>query len=306
MVFDMFRRFIKIANLLLITAAVFFCVKLFYQFVALRLDSSISNMASVRPEPVAREGKSRPTIDNYRAIVERDLFDTDDNAEEKTLLPEIDLEAIEKTKLNLKLRGTVTADAGKSITARAVIEGPKSGRQGLYQIGDTIQHATISEIFRKSVVLDVNGKKEKLSIEEKDGFQRVDATMPAFSRHEQKEVLPQPKTGRQISLKRSRIDEALNNINQLMSEVKIRPYFQTGAPAGFLVSSISPDSIVRDMGLKTGDIVTGINGQDIQTVNDAMVFYEKLQAGEAISLELQRRGRREIINYVLEGEEIKP
>jgi general secretion pathway protein C len=304
MAFDMLQRFIQIANLLLITAAVFLSVKLFYQFVAFRLVYPVSAITSAGPQPVARGDKSRPSFENYRVIVDRDLFDTSDKAEERPPKSEMDLETLEKTKLNLKLWGTVAADVDKSITARAVIEDVTVRRQGLYQIGDTIQHATISEIFRNSVVLDVNGKKEKLSIEEKDGFPSIDATKAAMSRPEQEE-LPQIKTERQISLKRSRVNEALNNINQLMSEVKIRPYFQDGEPAGFIVSSISPDSVVRDMGLKTGDIVTGINGQDIQTADDAMAFYQKLQAGEAISLELQRRGRRESINYVLEGEEVK-
>jgi general secretion pathway protein C len=108
----------------------------------------------------------------------------------------------------------------------------------------------------------------------------------------------------QISLKRTRVDKALNNLNQLMSEVKIRPYFKDGEAAGFIISSIAPDSVVRDMGLKTGDIVTGINGGDIKSVDDAMAFYERLQAGEELSLQLQRRGRPETLNYILEGEEM--
>ena len=299
----MARRIIQIANLLLITAAVFLSVKLFYQFLTIRLDYSIPAITSANPATVARVGKPRPPFDRYRAIVDRDLFDTIEDTTEKAPAPKIDLENLEQTKLNLKLWGTVTANDDKDGIARAVIEEPKFHRQGLYKVGDTIQQATISEIFRNSVVLDVNGKKEKLTIEEKSDFQKAGADIASMYRPEPEEM-PQIEPETQISLKRTRVDEALNNLNQLMSEVKIRPYFKDGEAAGFIVSSIAPDSVVRDMGLKTGDIVTGINGEDIKTADDAMAFYEKLQAGEALSLQLQRRGRPETINYILEEEEM--
>lgn len=297
------RRIIQIANLLLITAAVFLSIKLFYQFVTIRIDSSKPATISANTPTVAREEKPRSPFDRYRAIVDRDLFDTVEDTTEKAPAPKIDLEKLEQTKLNLKLWGTVTAIDDKDGIARAVIEEPKFHRQGLYKVGDTIQQATISEIFRNSVILDVNGKKERLTIEEKSDFQKTGADMASMYRQKPEEI-PQIGPETKISLKRTRVDKALNNLNQLMSEVKIRPYFKDGEAAGFIISSIAPDSVVRDMGLKTGDIVTGINGGDIKSVDDAMAFYERLQAGEELSLQLQRRGRPKTLNYILEGEEM--
>ena len=297
----MIQKIIQIINLLLITAAVFFSVKLFYQVLEMKLDYPVPAITSAHPATTARVNKTRPGFENYQAIIDRDLFDTIEETEAKAPEPAVDLEKLEQTRLDLKLWGTVAAKNAKDGIARAVIEDQKAKQQGLYQVGDTIQAATISEIFRNSVVLDINGKKEKLTTSEKINA-RQNAGLPSGYRPEP----PAAQTGpeKQISLNRDRVDKALENLNQLMSEVKIRPYFQDGEPSGFIVANMARDSIVRDLGLKTGDIVTGINGQDIKTADDAMAFYERLRAGEKLSIQLKRRGRPETIEYVMEEEGI--
>ncbi|MDZ7832489.1 MAG: type II secretion system protein GspC [Desulfobacterales bacterium] len=296
----MIRKSFQIANLALAAAAIFFGVKLFYQFVRMEITQSTpAGVTAAEPKTSAPAQENHPRFDTYQAIVDRDLFDTTKKTAAKSAEPSFDLEKLEQTRLNLKLWGTVATDNRKAGIARAVIEEPELHRQGLYRVGDAIQEATILEIFRSGVVLDVNGKTEKLTLaEEKDG----NGAIARSSRPAPSETAARLRGGpsRKISLKRSEVDSALKNLNQLMSEVKIRPYFQDGQASGFILSNIARDSVVRDMGLKTGDIVTGINGREIKTADDAMAFYEKLRSGETLSIELKRRGRPEIIEYTVE------
>ncbi|MFP4226319.1 MAG: type II secretion system protein GspC [Desulfobacterales bacterium] len=297
----MIRKSFQIANLALAAAAIFFSVKLFYQFVKMEITQS-TPAGVTAAEPAANTGaqKNRPRFDAYQAIVDRDLFDTvKKTAAKSEKEPVVDLENIEKTRLNLKLWGTVATDNRKAGIARAVIEEPELHRQGLYRVGDTIQKATILEIFRNGLVLDVNGKTEKLTLVEDDDGK---ASESPSSRSGSPETAARLRGGpsKKISLKRSEVDNALENLNQLMNEVKIRPYFQDGQASGFILSNIARESVVRDVGLKTGDIVTGINGREIKTADDAMAFYEKLRSGETLSIELKRRGRPEIIEYEVE------
>ncbi len=306
----MAKRLIQIANLLLITAAVFFSVKLFYQFIQIKLDHAAPTFKSAKPTAIAQVNNTCPPFDDYQAILDRDLFDTKQNPSNKKPEPEIDLETLEQTRLDLKLWGTVDADENKAGIERAVIEDCKANRQGLYRVGDTIRQATISRIFRNGVVLDINGRKEKLTIEEEAGAGITGISNPRLRKKRQASIPPPASTastastapGQKISLKRTQVDNALENMNKLMKEVKIEPHFVDGNPEGFMVESIAPDSIVRTMGLKTGDIVTGINGQKIKTADDAMEFYERLKAGEKLSIQLKRRGRPETIEYMVEDE----
>ena len=298
----MTRKIIQIANLLLATAAIFFSVKLFYQFVKMELaQSTPAGISAAEPTARGRAQENRPPFDTYQAIVDRDLFDTVEDTGQKTAQPKINLEELEQTKLNLKLWGTVAAQDNEAGTAWAVIEEPKKRRQGLYRMGDKIQQATIADIYRKGVVLDINGKKEKLTIAQKTDLQDRITPGPVYDPGFSSGTgPPAPGPAKRVTLDQTRVDNALENLNQLMSEVKIRPYFKDGEASGFIVSNIARDSVIREMGLKTGDIVTGINGREIKTADDAMAFYEKLRSGETLSIQLNRRGRPETIEYVVE------
>lgn len=101
----------------------------------------------------------------YQVIVERNIFgavldqEAINKEEEKALEPEP-----EKTTLRLTLLGTVS---GNERDARAIIVDEKEKKQDIYQIGDAIQGALITEIKRGKVILDLNGKRQFLVIKER-------------------------------------------------------------------------------------------------------------------------------------------
>jgi S1-C subfamily serine protease len=51
------------------------------------------------------------------------------------------------------------------------------------------------------------------------------------------------------------------------------------------------------MGLKSGDIVKGVNGNPIETPDDVLSLYEGLKTGSQISLQITRNGEPQTINY---------
>jgi len=278
------KRITQIFNLLLILAAVYFSVNVFYKFVEGRLVHSELILPPYQsPAPVKPEQKSRPS--DYQAIVERDLFHTKNKSAEKKPVP-VDIESLKQTNLKLKLWGTVSTDEAVSDTARAVIEDTRSKEQSLYKVGDIVQDAEIIEILRNSVVLDVNGSKEKLSVTE----ETIAVQAPPMSSEREKPV----------ALSRAQIDDALKNVNELMTQAKVKPLFKDGKPDGLIVSTIEPASIFSKMGFRSGDIITSINGQKIESVEDAMAFYKSLTAGNRLSVQMKRRGRPKVIDFNIE------
>ena len=85
-----------------------------------------------------------------------------------------------------------------------------------------------------------------------------------------------------------------------MKQVRIRPHFTNGEPDGLRLTGIRPNSIFYKMGLKSGDIITGVDGKDIESVDDALEFYKSLQSSAKVKLELNRRGRLQTLNYNIE------
>jgi general secretion pathway protein C len=82
-----------------------------------------------------------------------------------------------------------------------------------------------------------------------------------------------------------------------MEQVKVMPNFNNGEPEGFRLSGIKTDSLVRKMGLRNGDVITGVNGNPIRTMEDAMGFYQQLGGADNVTLQVKRRGRERNIEY---------
>jgi len=100
-----------------------------------------------------------------------------------------------------------------------------------------------------------------------------------------------------VNIDRDKINDSLKNINQLMSQVKVRPHFRDGKPDGLLLSHVQQNSIFNEMGLKNGDIVKGVNGKEIQSVDDALKFYDSLKSSTSVEIQIERQNDMMTIGY---------
>jgi general secretion pathway protein C len=185
------------------------------------------------------------------------------------------METLNETKLDLRLWGTVTANIGR---AYAVIQ--TAGRrapQKLYHLGDQVKEATIVRILRKKVILAVDGHNEMLALQKLSS---------ANSRRAPSRRSSRPKIVLHRTIRRKTIDTAMANLNKLVTQARIRPHSK-----GLIIDHIKPRSLFRRLGLRNGDILVGIEGQPIRTVDEALVFYDRLQNADRLTVDLLRRGR---------------
>ena len=278
-------------NLLLIACAVYFGVKGFYNVSASHLDPVFPSKTDNRPVMQSNDTIHRP-LSNYRIIVERNLFNTKTGGDQQP--KKLDLETLKPTDLKLKLLGTVSGDKKDTF---AVIEEVGGRQQNLYRIGDTIQSATLKTILRGKVILNVNGEDQILGIEKDSGSSEASN----YSRKSKATTLNRKDAVLEnITLKRSQIETAVQDINSLMKQVRIRPHFTNGEPDGLRLTGIRPDSIFYRMGLKSGDVITGVDGENIVSVDDALKLYQSLQSSTNVKLELKRMGRSKTLKYNIE------
>ncbi|MFW5937051.1 MAG: type II secretion system protein GspC [Desulfosalsimonas sp.] len=298
----MVQKSLTIINLLLIAAAVFLCVETFYTIVEYRLDAltmetaGSDNIADRQTEPGQRRStgpSDNPESGDYDVIFEKDLFHTEQKAETDQQIEPSELDKMEETELNLRLWGTIAGTNGKSY---AVIEHKSKREQNLYQKGDKVDQARIKMILRKKVVLSVNGKDEILELEEMvDQSGRVSDRSSSDGRDRD---ISTDSGGGPIDIDREEVSAAMQDVNKLMRQVRVRPYFdEDGSPAGIMLSGIRSNSIFEDMGLESGDIVKAINGRQIRSVEDAMQFYENLKSASEVELQIQRSDSQQTIQY---------
>jgi general secretion pathway protein C len=282
----MTKRYHTIFNLLVLSIVIYTGVGVFYRIVAAKL-RQVDTKTSVVQHIPDYKGQQRQPWDDYRLIIDRNIFGSVDRTSEKVKTEEI--EALEPTSLKIALLGTV---AGSPHNAVAVIEETDKRKQGMFKVGDSIQNAVIKMILRGKVILRVDDRDEILTMEEEEA--RRAEKVPLAS-------VPPASTprssGTTITVSRSDVQQSLRDINKLMSQARIRPHFKDGKPDGLALSNIHGGSIFAKLGLQNGDIVQGMNDSSIKSPDDIMALYEKLKSGSQVELQIDRRGRRQTLNY---------
>ena len=279
-------------NLLFLAAAVYLG-HAGYQKIS--LDQKFDKPAILKPTKKAVSSKRKPPLspENYRAIVDRNLFHTKEKPAEKLKSAKsVQSEPLKPTTLQVKLWGTVTSGADASY---AIIEDKNKKDQNLYKIGDTIQNATVKEIFREKVVLNVQGKDEVLQIE------KLESRGAGVSRpRPRKQRVARPPSVRRIRLKRSQLEKALKSEEDISKQAKVRPHFTDGRQDGIILTGIKPNSVYRRLGLRNGDILLGIDEADIQSAEDVSAVHQRLSSASELTLKIKRRGRLTTMNYTIE------
>jgi general secretion pathway protein C len=107
------------------------------------------------------------------------------------------------------------------------------------------------------------------------------------------------KSDTEFELKRDDVNRLLGNTNNLLQQARALPKF---GPGGILkcfdLVDIMPGSIFERLGLRRGDCIKSVNGENITDVAKAQQLFENLKGSASnINLGIERSGRDEMMNY---------
>ena len=94
-----------------------------------------------------------------------------------------------------------------------------------------------------------------------------------------------------IRLKRAEVEASLADHDGLLQQLTIIPYKAGEQPAGFRFGNIPYNSILRKMGLRSRDVITGINDEAITDPAQAAGFFQTLSEGGDVTIKIKRRRR---------------
>ncbi len=195
--------------------------------------------------------------------------------------------------LNARLIGTVLADEG----GFAIIEDSTTRRQDLYRLNEVVlRDARLVAIERDRVKLARAGKTEVLEL--------------AFVERAPGPVLPPvasaPAAGgsgvarsgeNRFVVDQGELDNAFENMNQLLTQARMVPFFTAGKAEGFRIFAIRPNSLFEKIGLRDGDVLQRINGNELSDPGKAFELFEQLRDERQISVDLMRNGARQTLSY---------
>ncbi len=87
------------------------------------------------------------------------------------------------------------------------------------------------------------------------------------------------------------IDSALSNLNTLATQARLVPSFKNGQANGFKLFQIQPGSLYSSIGIENGDVITKINGYEVNSPDKALEVYQKLKESKNVSIDYERGGQ---------------
>ena len=284
-----------IADIFVLSLIVYFGVGAFMAILDSRLaPTSAKEREAIKfSQQVTAEVKP---LQDYEIITERNLFGGSSGGLSEIPAEKVDIEGMPVAVQSLGLKLVGTAVANKPEDSSAIIEDLTSRKQEVYREGDEVKNTRIKRILRQNVVINTGTRDEVLTMlpEEESTGKSAPPARPAPRR-------PTPPGGTSsIQLDREELESQMADLNELMQQVRIRPFMEGKNPAGFLVSNIKPGSLFSKMGLRNGDVIQGVNGATITTPDQAIELYESLMEGGSIDLDIKRGRRTQKLRYAVE------
>lgn len=245
--------------------------------------------------------------DKYQRIVDRNLFNSDG------LIPPpfgVDGELVEddntpvKSDLPIQVIGTIVhANPFRSIASLA-LQGEEA--PAALKVGGALKDlAEILAVFRRRVIFR-NLKTQRLEyveIPEDPEVQmrksRIQA--PKFQRSGAGPKIQQ--SGNNFTVSRSDVKSQLDNYQSLLRTARAIPYTDpnTGELIGFKVTQLQPGSLFQKLGIQPGDVIKGVNGESINSVNRALEVFANLKGSvdslDSVNISVERGGSEQSLNY---------
>jgi len=268
---------------------------------------------------------------NRNLFNQRASFDTDEPitelpVQEITLdpVPELEWDGTRPvlTDMRVILRGTqVASNPAYSVAMFTPLDGTDVRTLFLMENSDLLGEARILRIVRNRVFLerysqgnrleyiDIRTTEEDLA-DAKKALERRPAEKPAQPAPQQEVVAADANTIRRVGqdtfeIPRDMVEKIRNNPNILNNSPEfgplpqLQPIYRGNAISSFRVLNVQSDSIYAQLGIRSGDTILDINGQQVDNPQKAMSFFDALQPGQDVGMRINRSGQERTLTFQL-------
>ncbi len=192
------------------------------------------------------------------------------------------------TNLNLTLLGIFAGDV--EADSRALIS-TGNGEEEPFSIGDeVVRGAELKAIFPDRVVLSRNGRNEVLRLDKDAPSRNLVADTSSPNALPDRVALPQLASVR---------EQILQDPTQAANYLRVQPAAVGGAMRGYRIYPGRDRSLFNAAGLRPGDLVTAINGTELNDATRALQMLTELSTATQVSLTVERGGNPQTVNISL-------
>lgn len=258
----------------------------------------------VQASQAATAASTRKPLQEYAPVVETPVYP----AESRRLVPlnaagaDFKKGALPSVLSELKLLGVYAGHESYAVFERAGVQGQK-----VFKTGDTVFDAgVLKEVGAKSAIVAIGPAEVsfKVFMEEPPSGAPVDRPQPQDEPRSQIQPpgAPQGQHSQKVGdtewvLDQRAVLNSIDNISSIMTDARLTPKVVKGAVEGFLVNEIKPRGVFDAIGLKNGDVLTRINGYEIDSPEKAVQVLSGLKGSTAVDLDIVRGGQKMSFHY---------
>ncbi len=202
------------------------------------------------------------------------------------------IEDIPESSLNMVLTGVVAA-GDDSLALIKVNDEPETP----FALGEELTRGvTLQAVYPDRAIIERRGVTEALLLE--DAAASLLKTPVAERPASPTRGGIQAQGNNTFTIDRATLNEELRN-QDLFRQALIVP----NAGGGFLVRQIQPGSLYEKLGLKVGDVIRGVNGRSVNTVDQVLQVYQQLGGIDeltGVQLEVMRAGQIQQLQYTIQ------
>ena len=239
------------------------------------------------PGEVHRPASDTPQTRSTAVIINRNLLGASlESAEPAEFDPNEITDELEATSLPLRLLGTV-ASTNPNL-ARAALEETETRERLVVGITDQISgKATVMRIEQRRIVLAEDGGLRELSLDDDKPPAPV-PTVRRASADRKRRSRPEPRPRKTPSIAREQIQDAMRDPTKLFQQARFLPKFEDGGMLGLQINAIKEGSLLEDVGLEDGDIITEANGMAMDSPTASAELFRELNEADDVVVQVQR------------------
>jgi type II secretory pathway component PulC len=235
-------------------------------------------------------------------VWDRNLFGESGSANPAAKREKIDVDKIAVAGRDVGLRLIGTAVANDPKLNYAVIDVAATREQGIFREKDRVGTAVIQAILRNNVIIETaDGRRRRLTIDE-------EAVKNSTPLQASLGPLPQPSIassglsgnleGRStFHVPREDMPSSPEGIRNAIEDLNLPDQEKVN---GFPVGRVIARDILYQLGVRTGDVIKGLDDYEFTSPGDLEYFFQRLAKGGNFTVLVERRGQVQKLNVLVE------
>lgn len=242
------------------------------------------------PQTSNTQLQTKPSFQEYAVILRNNPFGFPGGALRQ--LSEAPGKAV--TSSDIILIGTI---AGSEKNSYAIFS-DKNGKQEVFKSGANVfDLGTLKKVDKDRVFIQHKGtgKLSELQIADFINIKEISASQAASGL--QTSGFVKSIGDRSFIVDQKKIQDALANPNQIMTDARLQPHFVNGKQEGFLMKEVKNNGIYQNLGLQNGDVLLKINDYTLSSPESGMQAFNALRGMDRIQLDILRGGEKTTLTY---------